>query len=54
MEEMSYKVEKEELLFELRILAEGIFDANIEEENGALAFQFANGQNFIVDVKESR
>ena len=53
MEEKNYKVEKEELLFELRMLAEGIFDAEIEDANGALVFAFENGQKFILEVKES-
>ena len=52
MEEKTYTVEKEELLFELRLLAEGVFDAKIEEANGALAFTFANGQKFFVDAEE--
>lgn len=52
MEEKSSRVEKEELLFELRLLAEGMFDAEIEEVNGALAFTFANGQKFFVETRE--
>ena len=54
MEQMNYKVQKEELLFSLRLLADGIFDGEVMEENGMLVVCFRNGQKFRICAEECK
>lgn len=52
MERITYKVAKEEILFSMRLLMDGIFEGTVCEEDGALVIAFANGQSFQINVEE--
>ena len=54
MKQMNYKVRKEELLFSLRLLADGIFDGEVMEEGGTLVISFRNGQEFRICAEERK
>lgn len=49
---MKYEVTKEQLLLDFRLLADGIFEGEIVEENGALMLRFTNGQTFLITIGE--
>ncbi len=52
MEEQKYKVTKEEILFDLKLLTDGIFDGEVSEEEGTLVLKFNNGQSFRLFLQE--
>lgn len=52
MEQKKYNVTKEELLFSLRLLADGIFDGELTEKDGVLLLRFHNGQLFRIIAEE--
>lgn len=54
MEQTKYRVSKEQLLLDLRLLSEGIFEGECAEEDGALVVTFSNGQRFFVRVEEDK
>ena len=56
MEQKKYEVTKEQILLDLKLLADGIFEAEVAEERAeegaALRVAFTNGQVFRVAVEE--
>ena len=51
MEQKKYEVTKEQILLDLKLLTDGIFEAEIKEEGGALVLIFKNGQTFRILVE---
>ncbi len=51
MKQKKYEVTKEQILSDLKLLADGIFEAEITETNGALVLSFTNGQTFCIHVE---
>lgn len=52
MQRKDYEVQKEELLFDFRLLAEGIFDGELLSEEDALLIYFRNGQKFRIKAED--
>ena len=51
MEQKKYKITVEQILLDLRLLSDGIFEAEIAEESDALVLSFTNGQTFRIFVE---
>ena len=51
MEQKKYEVTKEQILLDLKLLADGIFEAEIKEKGGTLVLSFTNGQTFRILVE---
>ena len=49
---LAYKVEAEEILFDLKVLLREYYAATFTKDENALKLQFNNGQTFILSVKE--
>lgn len=43
-----------EILLDLKILSDGIFDAELYDNGDSLELDFPNGQNFLIKVEEVR
>ena len=52
MEPKKYRVDESAVLFDLLLLADGIFDAEIVAENQTLLMKFGNGQTFRLSLQE--
>ena len=50
--EQKYKVTKEEILLDLKLLTDGIFDGDISEEDGALVIKLFGVQRFCLILQE--
>ncbi len=51
MEQKKYEVTKEQILLDLKLLTDGIFEADVKEEDGTLVLVFTNGQTFRILVE---
>ena len=51
MEQKKYEVTKEQILSDLKLLTDGIFEAEITEKDGTLVLSFTNGQIFRIVVE---
>ena len=49
---LAYKVEAEEILFDLKVLLRDYYAATFTKDENALKLQFNNGQTFILSAKE--
>ena len=49
---LTYKVETEEILFDLKVLLRDYYAATFTKDENALKLQFNNGQTFILSAKE--
>ena len=49
---LTYKVEAEEILFDLKVLLREYYAATFTKDENALKLQFNNGQTFILSAKE--
>ena len=49
---LDYKVEAEEILFDLKVLLRDYYAATFTKDENALKLQFNNGQTFILSAKE--
>ena len=49
---LTYKVEAEEILFDLKVLLRDYYAATFTKDADALKLQFTNGQTFILSAKE--
>ena len=49
---LTYKVEAEEILFDLKVLLRDYYAATFTKDENALKLQFNNGQTFILSAKE--
>ena len=49
---LEYKVEAEEILFDLKVLLRDYYAATFTKDENALKLQFNNGQTFILSAKE--
>ncbi len=52
MEQEKYVVTKEQLMLDLMLLAEGIFEGELGQSGGGLLISFTNGQQFRIAVEE--
>ena len=52
--EKKYTVTKEDLLLDLRLMSDGVFEGEVREENCALVIKFTNGQTFRVFAEETK
>lgn len=50
--EMSYKVDTESILFDLKVLLREYYVATFTVDEDAISVKFSNGQTFILKVKE--
>lgn len=51
MEQTKYNVTAEEILLDLEMLTDGIFEAETEREEGSLLLKFTNGLSFRITVQ---
>ena len=51
MKQKKYEVTKEQILLDLKLLADGIFEAEISEKDGVLVLSFTNGRIFRIAVE---
>lgn len=49
---LDYKVEAEEILFDLKVLLRDYYVATFTKDENALKLQFTNGQTFMLTAKE--
>ena len=52
MEPMKYTVTKEDILLDLLLLTDGLFDGEVVRVSDALEVRFAGGQVFLLSVSE--
>ena len=52
VDDRSYTVTEEDVLRDLEIFADEVFDGDAEQTDGILRVKFRNGQTFCIDVKE--
>lgn len=52
VDDLAYLLTEEDLLRDLTIFSDEVFDGEVEQERSALVVKFRNGQTFRITVKE--